>query len=143
MGQEGQLRRVRRSLPRHRWRVTALTQSTRECSAHGRPSTDDTPPTHARSNCRRLSVASVVAPRNAPCFDWLKENIFGSFPPEPRRHCCGSGTCGPKVSSFGKPRAPAVSGSIKRTATALLARSSSFQPRQQLQPETNSKLNLW
>ena len=99
----------------------------------------------ARSNCRRFSVASVmlkkapfVALRNAPSFQWLKENIFGSFPAEPGRHCCGSGTCGSKVSFSGKQRDPAVSGSIQRTARAILAKSSSFQPRQEASCLTTS-----
>ena len=61
MAQESQLHRVLRSLLRPHWRVTTLTKSTRECSAYGRPGTDETTttPTRARSNCRRLSVASV------------------------------------------------------------------------------------
>ena len=98
--------------------------------------------------------SDCVVHRNASSIQQINENIFGSLRSQDDT-AAALELAETKSRSRGKPRDPAVSDSIERTATAILAKPPSPQSRQQasclttslsprpLQPETNSKLNLW
>ena len=77
---------------------------TRDCSAHVRPSTNDTPPTPVPGNCRRLSATKVMLTKAiTSCFGMLpacsSSPETSSAACESRRHCCSTRTCRPKDSS--------------------------------------------
>lgn len=63
---------------------------TRECSAQGRPSTDDTPPTRARDNCRRLSATRVMLTKTTT-------SCFGMLPTFSSSRKTSSAVCGAKT----------------------------------------------
>jgi len=63
---------------------------TRECSGHGRSSTDDTPATRARDNCRRLSATRVMLTK-------ATTSCFGMLPAFSSSRKTSSAVCGAKT----------------------------------------------